>query len=682
MQVATGTSERRCNSCNSISNWRLYTTDRRGRSKVIQLHPLPDSKTFDEEPYNRCKLSGWLQMHPILDPEDIERKSVACMSENSSASKMKLVELNNLVCVTFDPRPQFRGYWVATAKDISSVNMDSFASNLRHGCGNENLVLYRLQQPCSQQRCMVGNKSQAELHMKHRLALVVMSCFYDLFFSRGDGHTFVRKTVNVIVNDSRMKQMFHHESVGDHDCGSSKGKSSDSSNAATVQHETIGNNSASTGSVCGSKIDLELIAHCKRIICMYFTRIILVVTENCIFMNSIQKLQSENKEWSDQIYGTVLKLETRFRLGPWGETKIADNSCAIFSGSTFGDRPKKILGRKLIDDNKLSVAIHNTDDTENEEPEIADNTEMKRQVKRKSLTLESPISSPLRRQKLVTESPVNKRKQLYNSLRDTEDDPCKKPNFQDTFKIESSKLLKSQIYTTPKATMPAYKLVALTKSKNLFLNPYLYSPVKMGLAMVSFRLVGIRCICSISKRIIFLQSNFRKCLFPNPEGSDDLRDWSRVQTKNFCLSENQQDAEEMFSKVGDWDVVEGVELESVLIVIEALKNSCRNRKSFVNLFLFKSMGGMKHNRASFVIFHDFVCRSLKMLEEVKKQGVLKIEMTTAYLVLLSMMQFIANCDSIDNMKKLEQLKKVGVDWEDVLVKVCLVMFRLAQTLCN
>ena len=100
---------------------------------------------------------------------------------------------------------------------------------------------------------------------------------------------------------------------------------------------------------------------------------------------------------------------------PWGETiKTTDNnSRVIVSGSPFVDQPKKIPESKLIVDNKLSVANRTTDDSENEEPEIADYPKMKRFVKRNSFALESPTSSPLQRKKLVIdESLAKKRKQL------------------------------------------------------------------------------------------------------------------------------------------------------------------------------------------------------------------------------------------------------------------------------
>ena len=82
-----------------------------------------------------------------------------------------------------------------------------------------------------------------------------------------------------------------------------------------------------------------------------------------------------------------------------------------------------------------------------------------------------------------------------------------------------------------------------------------------------------------------------------------------MQTRKFCLLANRQDAELMFSKIGDF--AECVDLESVRIVIEALKYSCLKRKDFIDLFLFKSIGEFSRKRASYVIFHDCLSRSLK-----------------------------------------------------------------------
>ena len=134
----------------------------------------------------------------------------------------------------------------------------------------------------------------------------------------------------------------------------------------------------------------------------------------------------------------------------------------------------------------------------------------------------------------------------------------------------------------------------------------------------------------------------------------------------------------MFTKIADLDI-SCHHLESILLVVDALTNTCRldNHKEIVRKFFSHWKGYMKKKRASFIMFHDCVDHALDIVEQNYKLGY-AIEESVAFLLLIAILELIAWATVIENKKNVETLKGWGIDLEELINKVRERIFCLKQ----
>lgn len=227
--------------------------------------------------------------------------------------------------------------------------------------------------------------------------------------------------------------------------------------------------------------------------------------------------------------------------------------------------------------------------------------------------MKSPTSSSL--QRLVPESLSANLKQIYSYFLYIEYDTSKKLSRHDTFRIESSKLSYSN---TQGCIVPPYRLIYLIKSKtHRFLNPFLLGLKQCELHWKRFCLVGDRCTISFfMQSFIFIITIFYYFDFINIFCFQTLRapaifrNWSRIiwqiDKEHLFISQKIYEDKRYFKgkELGYWRCQTWVSLLCAW-GIERLKTQQIN---FVHPLLFTTMGGTRHWRAAFGIFHECTCQ--------------------------------------------------------------------------
>lgn len=162
------------------------------------------------------------------------------------------------------------------------------------------------------------------------------------------------------------------------------------------------------------------------------------------------------------------------------------------------------------------------------------------------------------------------------------------------------------------------------------------------------------------------QVDHREYLSPHVSGAV-LRDWNEMRAKKFAIVDK-SDAEELFTKISDWNIAY-LPLEAMLLIVESIKNSClQNATAVVKGFLFTWKGKVSQKRAAEMIFHDCVDCAISNMERLIL-GHYPLDNTNAYLLLNAVLDLIFHCKVIDNNRKLIALKGKGVDWKEMLEKV-------------
>lgn len=156
---------------------------------------------------------------------------------------------------------------------------------------------------------------------------------------------------------------------------------------------------------------------------------------------------------------------------------------------------------------------------------------------------------------------------------------------------------------------------------------------------------------------------------PRPSISDKIKIWTDFQGKNIKFDEQTKHGQKkMLVEFANMSV-DVIELETVLLYLELLTNTCDDENEIVYLFLFSIKGDMNGKFASSVMFNDCLSRVLEIIKHLSS-SIIDLRESTAYFILLGMLKFICCCKCICNVERLELLKGKGVNIENVLSKVC------------
>lgn len=166
---------------------------------------------------------------------------------------------------------------------------------------------------------------------------------------------------------------------------------------------------------------------------------------------------------------------------------------------------------------------------------------------------------------------------------------------------------------------------------------------------------------------MYYQANAHGCLNPVPTYAIEAKLWVNIERKNFKISNNLDETRNFFSAFADYKI-DVIDLETVLLQIEILKNSCEEKNDVVRMFIFSTKGNLSNKNASTVMFIDCLDRVIQIITLVVKSTT-NVRDTTAYLILLNMLKFISFCRCLSNINDLILFKEIGVNIDDVLFKV-------------
>jgi hypothetical protein len=145
-----------------------------------------------------------------------------------------------------------------------------------------------------------------------------------------------------------------------------------------------------------------------------------------------------------------------------------------------------------------------------------------------------------------------------------------------------------------------------------------------------------------------------------------LESWEDVQRKRFAVVDFSL-VHDMLTKAADWDI-DFKSLESPLLVVESIRNSCKIKKHAVIRKIFVAKGSMKCKRADCVIFNDWMDHALGILDR-QKSNPESVRGTAALYLLVAIVNLIGDCYIIENKKQLNVLKGRKIDWEKSLQEV-------------
>jgi hypothetical protein len=258
----------------------------------------------------------------------------------------------------------------------------------------------------------------------HELSLEVMECFHKNLFTRADNAKFCRMRITEVINDKRLQQFcINMDENEDDDIG-------------TI-YSDVTDNQTNTKTLlkASTRITLEMVAKCAHILVVYLplTYISNPRLKNSILLTSIQELHSRQE-----------KIKDHFSV-----------------------------------DGKLPAV---NKDFINNIPEAKSKIEirpLKKKMKNDNNSFTSDITDLNTLHKLSRYERMCNR---FQQVRNNENIKCK----EDEFKMIYSNHSKEQIYSTPIAIIPAYKVAALkaaTKPVNCDSN--IYSGAKMMESAVS-----------------------------------------------------------------------------------------------------------------------------------------------------------------------------------------------------
>ena len=175
------------------------------------------------------------------------------------------------------------------------------------------------------------------------------------------------------------------------------------------------------------------------------------------------------------------------------------------------------------------------------------------------------------------------------------------------------------------------------------------------------------------------QVDNRRYLFPEPSGTHELNSWEKIKQRRYAFID-QDLATEMFKKVADWHI-HCNPLESVLLVVEALKNSCLQKRTTIVKNFFKCKGPMTGNYAATILFTKGAALTLANLQGLLDESctaksanpseriIQTLNQTLAYCLLQCLLDLFAASYVIETRNQLIVFKKRDVDFEEMIFKV-------------
>jgi len=146
-------------------------------------------------------------------------------------------------------------------------------------------------------------------------------------------------------------------------------------------------------------------------------------------------------------------------------------------------------------------------------------------------------------------------------------------------------------------------------------------------------------------------------LTPSPSSSDKLRSWEDVQRRHYTILDVSR-AEELLETVEVCDVNE-MQTEWILLVVETFRQTCLEKKKndVVKKFFLASKG-----KVAVIVFEDWRRHAMKRME-ARLNRKESVDNTAELFLLVSILDFIADCNVVKRRRTLQELKKRGADWK-------------------